>query len=257
MKKSNKKTIAIILEFALLVALAGGFYYLQQKQIQPTTVYQYNRDLSEATIISSSDIAQVTIPHDAVTSTMVLDPNEIVGKAVNSDVYSGDYITNKVLIEPEDVDVFATMDLSNYRQIAIEVSRQDCVGGNLSSGDTVDLGYIARSSTTEGNENLTFTYSTTFMKDVLVYKVLTGTGEEYVNQTQGAVFDKDGNRVSSTPGIVILAVTADQAEEILARQSTGTIKLIGRFDTSENTETTGYTMGDYGRVYTYYANPEE
>lgn len=255
MKKN--KTVAVILEFGVLAALAGGFYTLQQKQVEPTVVYQYNRDLAEATIISSSDIVQVTIPADAVTSTMVLNPNDIIGKAVDSDVYSGDYITNKVLIDPEDIDIFATMDLSDYRQIAIEVSRQDCVGGNLSSGDTVDLGYIAKGSATEGEEALSFTYTTTFMKDVLVYKVLTGSGDEYVNQTEGPVYDKDGNRAAGSPGIVILAVTADQAEEILARQTTGSIKLIGRFDTSENTETTGYVMGDYGKVYTYYANPEE
>lgn len=255
MKKN--KTVAIILEFGVLAALAGGFYTIQQKQIEPTVVYQYNRDLSEATIISSSDIAQVTIPADAVTSTMVLDPNEIIGKAVDANVYSGDYITNKVLIDPEDIDIFATMDLSNYRQIPIEVSRQDCVGGNLSSGDTVDLGYVAKGSAVEGDEALSFTYTNTFMKDVLVYKVLTGSGDEYINQTDGPVYDKDGNRVSGSPAIVILAVTADQAEEILARQTMGSIKLIGRFDTSENTETTGYVMGDYGKIYTYYANPEE
>lgn len=255
--KKSRKTVTIILEAAILVGLAGGFYTLQQKQIEPTTVYQYARDLTESTVITSSDIAQVTIPADAVTSKMVVDPNEIIGKAVDTDVFAGDYISSNALIEAEDIDVFSTMDLSNYRQIAIEVSRQDCVGGNLSSGETVDLAYIARGNATEETENLSFTYSTTFMKDVLVYKVLTSTGEEYVNQTDGPVYDEDGNKISSTPGIVILAVTADQAEEILARQSTGTVKLVGRFETSEDTDTTGYIMGDYGKVYTYYANPEE
>lgn len=255
--KKSRKTVTIILEAAVLVGLAGGFYYVQQKQIAPTTVYEYSRDLKEATVIDSSDISQVTVPSDAVTSKMVTNPDDIIGKAVDSNVYAGDYITSGVLVDAKDVDVFSTMDLSNYRQIAIEVSRQDCVGGNLSSGDKVDLGYIARGSSTEGTENLAFTYSTTFMKDVLVYKVLTSSGEEYVNQTDGPVYDEDGNRIQSTPGIVILAVTADQAEEILARQSTGTVKLIGRFDTSEDTDTTGYIMGDYGKVYTYYANPEE
>lgn len=255
--KKSKKTVAILLESVILVGLAGGFYTLQQKQIAPTTVYQYSRDLTESTIITSSDISQVTIPADAVTSKMVIDPNEIIGKAVDTNVYAGDYISSNALIEAKDIDVFATMDLSNYRQIAIEVSRQDCVGGNLSSGDTVDLAYIARGNATEENENLAFTYSTTFMKDVLVYKVLTSNGEEYVNQTEGPVYDADGNKISSTPGIVILAVTADQAEEILARQSTGTVKLVGRFEASEDTDTTGYIMGDYGKVYTYYANPEQ
>ena len=255
--KKNRKAVMIILEAAALVGLAGGFYYVQQKQIAPTTVYEYSRDLKESTVITSSDISQVTVPADAVTSKMVTNPDDIVGKAVDSDVYAGDYITSSALVDAEDVDIFSTMDLSNYRQVAIEVSRQDCVGGNLSSGDRVDLGYIARGSATEGTENLAFTYSTTFMKDVLVYKVLTGSGDEYVNQTDGPVYDEDGNKIQSTPGIVILAVTADQAEEILARQTTGTVKLIGRFDTSEDTDTTGYIMGDYGKVYTYYANPEE
>lgn len=256
MKKSSK-IITLAFEGILLVGLAGGFYTLQQKQIEPTTVYQYARDLKETTVITSSDIAQITIPKDAITSKMVLDPNEIIGKAVDTDVYAGDYITSNALIEEKNIDVFSVMDLSNYRQIAVEVSRVTCVGGNLSSGDTVDLGYVAKGTASEGDDNLSFTYSTTFMKDVLVYKVLTATGEEYVNQTDGPVYDEDGNKINSTPSIVILAVTADQAEEILARQSTGKISIVGRFDTSEDYDTTGYIMGDYGKVYTYYANPEE
>lgn len=257
--KKGKKTIAILLEIALLIGLAGGFYMLQQKQIAPTTVYQYSRNLSESTVITSNDIVQVTIPSDAVTSTMVLDPNAIVGKAVDSDVYAGDYITKSALIDKKDIDIFSTMDLSNYRQVAIEISRQECVGGNLSSGDTVDLAYIANANAKQNNSDntLSFTYSTIFMEDVLVYKVLTSTGDEYVNQTEGPVYDENGNRISSTPSIVILAVTADQSEEILARQSTGKIKLVGRFETSQDTETTGYIMGDYGKIYTFYANPEE
>lgn len=258
--KKSKKTIAILVEAALLVGLAGGFYMLQQKQIAPTNVYQYARDLHESTIITSGDIVQVTIPADAVTSTMVLNPNDIIGKAVDADVYAGDYISSSVLIEEKDIDIFSTMDLSNYRQIAIEISRQECVGGNLSSGDTVDLAYVANASAKEDMtdvETLNFTYSTIFMEDVLVYKVLTSGGDEYVNQTQGPVYDENGNRISSTPAIVILAVTADQSEEILARQSTGKIKLVGRFETSKDTDTTGYVMGDYGKIYTFYANPEE
>jgi pilus assembly protein CpaB len=188
---------------------------------------------------------------------MVTDPNEIIGKAVDSDVYAGDYITSGALINPEDVDIFSTMDLSNYRQIAIEVSRQSAVGGNIASGDTIDLAYIASTSAEENGETVSFTYTTTFMKDVLVYKVLTSTGEEYVNTVESVKYDEDGNKISNTPSLVILAVTADQAEEIIARQNSGTIKIVGRFDTSEDTDTTGYVMGDYGKVYTYYANPEE
>ena len=37
--KKNRKAVMIILEAAALVGLAGGFYYVQQKQIAPTTVY--------------------------------------------------------------------------------------------------------------------------------------------------------------------------------------------------------------------------
>lgn len=257
--KKGKQTALIIVEAGILLLAAGGFFMIQQKQIQPTTVYQYSRDLHETSIVSASDITAVTVPKDGITPTMVQNPDDIIGKAVDSDVYAGDYVTAPVLIEPEDIDKFATMDLSNYRQIAIEVSRQDCVGGNLSSGDTVDLTFISNGTSKEAMDEqpVEFTYATTFMEDVLVYKVLTPNGDEYINQTDGTVYDADGNKVVTTPGIVILAVTADQAEEIYARQSKGTIKLVGRFEASENSETSGYIIGDYGKVYTYYANPED
>lgn len=256
MKKSSK-TISVIVEAGLLVLTGVGFYVIQQKQLAPTTVYQYSRDLSETSVITSSDITAVTVPRDAVTSTMVLDPNEIVGKAVDNDVHVGDYITSAALVKPEDVDVFANMDLSKYRQVAIEVDRQDAVGGNLASGDKVDLMYIAKQAVTEKQKNYDFTYAKTFMEDVLVYKVLTSDGDEYINQTNGPVYDKDGNRITSSPSIIILAVTADQAEEIQTRMSEGSVKIVGRFEDSEDVETTGYTMGDYGKIFTYYANPEE
>lgn len=255
--KNGKKILVLFIELLAVAGIMVAFYSIQNKQMELVNVYQYSRDVQAATVINEGDIKSVQIPRTALTDTMVLDKNEIIGKAVENNVYAKDFVTKSVLIEEKEINPFINMDLSEYRQIAIDVNRRSAIGGNLSSGDTVDLAYVATAQATDGEENYNFTYSKTFMEDVLVYKVLTSTGDEYVNQTLAPVFNADGSKVMSTPAIVILAVTADQAEEIMARQSTGEINLIGRFEDSENAETSGYVIGDYGKIYTYYANPEE
>lgn len=248
---------SMLVQGGLLVAFAGGFYFFTQTQVAPTEVYTYARDISVNTVIQEGDLVKKYIPKDAVTSDMVTDKNEVVGKAIATKVYPGEYVIKQKLIEENQIDPFEQMDLSNYRKISLSVDMRDAVGGNLKKGDKVDLSFVGTSEIQgEGKE---FTYAKTFLQDVLVYNVIDDGGRKYIDQTEGTsnLVNENGEVVESGAlAVVTLAVTGDQAEEIQARLEKGKIKILGRFEDSVDTSTTGYTLGEYGPVISQNANPE-
>lgn len=251
------KLTSMLVQGGLLVAFAGGFYFFTQTQIAPTEVYTYARDISVNTVIQESDLTKKFVPKDAVTADMVTNKEEVIGKAIATKVYPGEYVIKQKLIEANQIDPFEQMDLSNYRKISIAVDMKDAVGGNIKKGDRVDLSFVAEASV-EG-ENKEFTYSKTFLQDVLVYNVIDDGGKKYIDQTEGTttMINENGEVVESgTLAVVTLAVTGSQAEEIEARLEKGKIKILGRFEESVDTSTPGYILGDYAPVITTPANPE-
>ncbi|MFE8095758.1 Flp pilus assembly protein CpaB, partial [Bacillus toyonensis] len=55
----------------------------------------------------------------------------------------------------------------------------------------------------------------------------------------------EGGKLST----VTLAVTLDQAEQISARLKSGNIRIVGRFDDSQNYDTAGFIVGEYDKVF--------
>jgi pilus assembly protein CpaB len=198
------------------------------------------------------DISEVTIPADAVTDQMVVVGQEymredgsigsvlnelILGRMVNTAVYAGEYVTPNALIKPEDVDPFKVMDLSGYRKYAISTNPVDAIGGNIEAGDVVDLIITVRGNTVdEEGKAKSWTYSKVFMENVLIYKVLTSDGQDYIDHIEHE------DALYSVPATIILAVTPAQIEEIKSRESLGTISFIGRFAESEDAESEGFSV---------------
>lgn len=256
MKKT--KLASILVQGALLVAFAGGFYVFTQAQVKPQEVYVYSRDIPVNTVIQEGDLVKKHIPRDAVTNDMVTNKEDVVGKAVSTKSFPGQYVIKPQLVNPEDTDPFEQMDLSNYRKISIETESKDAVGGNLKRGDKVDLAFVKKSAGKTNSDE--FTYSKIFMQDILVYNVVDDGERKYIDQTEGTsnIVDENGEVVESGKlETVILAVTPQQAEEIQARLKDGDIKLIGRFSESVDSSTPGYTIGDYKKVPTGNTNPEK
>ena len=173
---------SMLVQGGLLVAFAGGFYFFTQTQVAPTEVYTYARDISVNTVIQEGDIVKKYVPKDAVTADMVTDKNEVVGKAIATKVYPGEYVIKQKLIEESQIDPFEQMDLSNYRKISLSVDMRDAVGGNLKKGDRVDLSFVGDAEVQgQGKE---FTYAKTFLQDVLVYNVIDDGGRKYIDQNR-------------------------------------------------------------------------
>ena len=244
----GKQMVFLMLEGLLVVGCAGAVYFLSSTQVNPTVVYRFTKAIPANKIITESDVEAVKIPYSAVTSDFVVSEKDIIGQATKSEVYPGEYALTAQLKKASELTAFDSLDLSDKVKVAIPISDlHQAVGGLLNSGDVVDLYYTAPyaelgDESTEGSF-----YTTRFMEEVVVYKVLTETANEAKNniETGDVVKDPETGQVIPNEGnvsVVVVAVNAEQALEIQTRINTGTISLVGRFNETVNTPVQDFIM---------------
>ena len=264
-----KKKRMIILILQIVIVLLSVFMIMRytNRKISPTEVYIYTRNIDDPSLpLGKEDVKKVVVPAEAISKDFVRSEDEIIGKHVDAKVFAGQYVYRSQLVERENVDVFATMDMSKYRKISLPISYVDAFAGNIKKGDTVDLVYTG-SGTGAGNfnddeeefsigGNSGFTYSKVFMQDVLVYSVNSADGYKYIDHSQRLPgYDESKEEVSAEAtssgdlAIITFAVTLEQAEQIEARMRTGQISFLGRFDDSKSYNTLGYVLGNYQKVF--------
>lgn len=252
----KKNRIAILIgEIGLVIICAGGFYVMNQKQVQPMEVYQFSRDIPVNTQVTASDLKKVTLPATAVdTSTFARSSKDIIGKYVDTKVFAGENVLSKQLVDKDQTDPFDSMDLSKYRKISIPITYVDGLGGNLKHGDKVDLVYTSTGKKSANGSQTDFQYSRVFLENIPVYSITTDDGTPYVDKSQTKQETASNGKDISSGGdnakmsTITLAVTLDQAEEISARLKAGTIRVVGRFDSSKDYQSTGYIIGDYDKI---------
>ena len=83
----GSKLLITILEFILVAVFIVGILIMMNSRVQPTSVYQYSRHLAAGTIVSIEDLQELKIPKDAVTPDFILKSEDVIGKAVISEVY--------------------------------------------------------------------------------------------------------------------------------------------------------------------------
>lgn len=265
-----KKKRMIILILQIVIVLLSVFMIMRytNRKISPTEVYIYTRNIDDPSLpLGKEDIKKVVVPAEAISKDFARSEDEIIGKHVDAKVFAGQYVYRSQLVEREDVDVFATMDMSKYRKISLPISYVDAFAGNIKRGDTVDLVYTG-SGTGAGSfnddeeeefsigGNSGFTYSKVFMQDVLVYSVNSADGYKYIDHSQRLPgYDESKEEISAEAtssgdlAIITFAVTLEQAEQIEARRKTGQISFLGRFDDSKSYNTLGYVLGNYQKVF--------
>ena len=250
----GKKVAMMFLQGSAVVLFAGGIYVYTEKQVEPVTAYQFNRDIAPNTQISESDLMKVEVPKKAVNPTFELNRKDIVGKYNSTKVFQSEYVIKSNLVKKENIDPFESIDLTKLRKISIPVSYSEGLGGNIKKGDRIDLVYIGKESKNEKQ----FSYSKTFMKEVLIFATTTDEGFEYKDRTQnvkgevGNIEGQDlggGGQDTGKLAQITLAVTLDQAEEITARLQTGEIRIIGRFMDSQDYDSAGYIQGDFEKIF--------
>ncbi|PLS19688.1 Flp pilus assembly protein CpaB [Bacillus sp. M6-12] len=264
MKK--KRGLMIGVQVGLVVAFSFSFYQYVQNEVQPKEVYVFKNDLPVNTQITKNDLEKVTIPAKAITTDFALDANDIVGKYVTTKTFGNQFVYKQQLVEKEDVDPFDSMDMSKLRKISLPVDYLNSFAGDIERGDKIDLVFTGQGvkGSANGSEG-EFKYSKVFLQNVYVYNVATEDGfkfESHANRTKGSESeDAEGEKIDTSAdeskiGVVTVAVTLDQAEEITARMKSGEVRLLGRFDDNQSYETLGYVVGEFGKVFSEKANAE-
>lgn len=259
----------LFLQLALVVGFSVSFYTYVQKEVEPTKVYTYSKDLN---VKDGVKVDVTEIPAKAVQEGMVLAKDQkkadVEKKVANAKVLQGQFVYEKQLVKENQVDPFETMDLTKYRKISLPISYVEGFGGDVKRGDKVDLiftgaGKKSPDTPTEAEEN--FQYAKAFLQDVLVYSVSTSEGYRFENHSnkglgetaegeKGEEIEMSAN--SEELAVITLAVTLDQAEEISARQAIGKISFASRFDDNQSYETLGFVIGDYEKIFSAPANAE-
>lgn len=255
MARNNKKLAVLLVEISLVGFFSIGMYSYMQKELTPVEVYIYKNKIVKNSEIEMSDLRTKMIPAKAKDSGFLTEKDiediKKGGMVASTDVEPGQYAYSNQVKPGSKIDPFDTVDLTSYRKISIPVTYETSVAGEIQRGDKVDLvftGAVTNQSGVEGS------YAKTFMQDVLVYSVTTGEGFEYVShshlkKSESVVpADESGDGAIpaedlTAPALVTIAVPLNQAEEILARLEKGTVKILGRFEESEFTNSPGFVYG--------------
>lgn len=258
MKKKHKKILMTASQAILMGAFVAGTYVVVKKEMQPEKAYILTQGIPSGTKIIESDLKAVEIPGSAIQKGMIKDAGDVVGKYSSAALHSSSYAMESMFVQKDEIDPFEQEDMSKLRKISIPVEYTDGLGGNIQYGDRVDLAYIGKGTKKDSNDE--YTYSKTFIQDVLVYSVTTDDGFKYADRSQRTEDDAAREGESSATGTlqtVTLAVTPEQAEEIVARKESGTIQVIGRFAESEDGDTAGFIVGEYDTFFSGNASAEK
>lgn len=263
--------LVIIIQCVLILVISGIYLVIQKVSVNPTTCYVYKNNYKEGTVLQESDFEKKLIPKDGIDKSMVTDLSALNGKVLDASVIAGHYVYGDEFIEEEYADTFKQEDTTQLRKYTIPVTRETALGGDIKSGDYVDLMFSGEAKATDvskmkdkvdtnnsQSEDMSLYYTKIFMSKVRVYKVTTSTGSDYVNASEMPTNPEDGESSGgdgADPAFVTLAVTAEQLQEIKTRQNIGDVTIVGLFKDTVESTSEGFTMTDKD-VYTEYADPE-
>lgn len=259
----RKRLMITIIQLLLVGTFGFSLISYTQKEVSPTTVWKFKSDMPVNQEISLADLEKVTIPSKAVDEHYIKDENEIVGKYTSVKISKDQKVIDDLIYDKGSLDPFKGMDTSDLRKISLPISNVDTISGNIKRGEKVDLVFTGKGE--KDGTNGQFNYSKVFLQGVYVWSVNTDDGyqaEDHSLIKKGEVQTGDDTEKIDTSSnsdeatTITLAVTYEQAEEIAARLETGTIRVIGRFDDSEDYNSTGYVVGDYQKVFSGNANAE-
>lgn len=262
-KSMSKLTIFLLVDAIVIVALVFLLKSYINEKVGETVVYQFTQNLPADYKIQADNVVEVTMPKSAINSHTIVNKEDVVGKFTSDKVYQGQVADDRYVAEQGREDALASLpdkDKKNLRKIAIEADMFSTWGGSIARGDRVDLGFIGKAETKliagESVENVDdVEYAKVFLQNVLVYDVLSSSGASYLKPEDRPMVIVDPNNTEATDSLqqeiksrsdvemVVLAVTIDQYEEIVARQQVGKVVLVGRFKESESVITEGFAMG--------------
>lgn len=210
MDNVQKKSLILALLFAIFSTLLIIYYVNQnttpvteQKMVE---VWVATIDLMKDHKITSRDIKKVRVTHDALLSSRLEKPEQIVGKFVKETIYQGEQISKSRLFLDDDNRFSIGID-KNMRAISVYVNEETMVSNLLHIGDTVDV--IANIDKDEAEQALR--QSKTIVQNAKVLHIGVG--------------NKKDDKLKELPKTVTLLVNAYDAEKLSFASKFGTIHL--------------------------------
>lgn len=263
--KNKKKIVIALIQIVIMIVFVFSYKAYNDNSVKPVYVISYNRNIEPGVKITQQDLQKVPVSQATLNGNMfqATELSKIVGTYTNTKVYANNLAYKEQVGNINTVDKFASMDLSNKIVISLPMTLTEGVAGDFEAGDRVDILYSGTGESTNlvTGESEEFSYAKTFLRDIPVYQVNTTDGFKYVsraNVTPGEKYTEDdgGNAYAGELGSISLIVTPEQFEEIEARRNTGSIKISKRFEETENHETLGFVIGNYGKIFSGNANAE-
>jgi Flp pilus assembly protein CpaB len=140
MKKKNNGVLFITIAIILAILAAGISKVAIDSNLKEVKVWKVSRDKIETrTVLKESMLTVDEIPSSAKHSKAITDINDIVGRAVLTDLYSGQQIISDVLSKNDSQKQFTSRISPNKRAVAIPANKLNSFGGLITNKDRVDL----------------------------------------------------------------------------------------------------------------------
>ncbi len=215
-----KRLIILVLQAALVVAIVGATYLYTEAQTKPTGVLVFSRNIPRHTKITDGMVKMVTVPDSAVAKVMGRDIKEVLGKYTGDNIIEGEPVFVAKLLNEKSIAPEFTMQ-GNMRKQSFEVDLARSNGGALKPGDYVDLLYYVEDNAANTAR------SDFFIRRIPVLDVRNSEAVPLnsLNKQNGeAEFNTGtGKRI---PAVITVAVTPDQAKQIVFYKHRGKIDII-------------------------------
>lgn len=256
-KGVSRLTLFLLIDAIIIVILMALLRNYVNDKVGEVEVYRFVNNISPNIQIRSTDVEVVKIPEKGVGENVIRADQEVVGLFANQKIYKGELVDSRKVVKSQQANPLAFVsetEIKKLRKITIPVDIISTWGGAISRGDRVDLAFTGEIESKDGSKG--GSYAKVFMQNVLVYDVLTSSGDSYIKPEDRQPVEIDTSVEESAElaekeialrkdiKMVILAVTVEQYEEILARQEKGKISVVGRFEGSESYETNGFAFGE-------------
>lgn len=256
-KGVSRLTLFLLIDALIIVTLMVLLRNYVNDKIGEVEVYRFVNNISPNIQIRSTDVEIVKIPEKGVNENVIRADEKVVGMFTNQKIFKGELVDSRKVVKSQQANPLAFVnetELKKLRKIAIPADIMSTWGGSISRGDRVDLIFTGKLENIA--ENKEASYAKVFMQNILVYDVLTSSGNSYIKPEDRQPVEIDPSVTESAElaekeialrrdiKMVILAVTVEQYEEIIARQEKGKVGVVGRFEGSESYETNGFAFGD-------------
>ena len=150
---SRRRRFLLLIGVVMAVVAGGAAFMLSnqgnaaQAQVEMRSVLVAAREIPARTVLSASDLALRELPADAVVAQAFDDPNRVVGLVTGVPVYLNQPITPNLLATSAADAAFSILapdeqvgpDSPFWRAVSVTVPPERAVGGELATGQRVDL----------------------------------------------------------------------------------------------------------------------